>query len=82
MESPQNIIDLIKEKAVTYAKTHATDAAKNFYILGKRDAASIFLAMVKENGLDAIEDVAREVLKSDPKHENATWILQNNCWRK
>jgi hypothetical protein len=75
------VIGKIKEKASQYAKTHATEVAKKYYILGKHDAAAIFLAMIRDNGISAIEDVAKEVLKHNPKHEHAKWILENDSWK-
>ena len=80
--TPNELIDQIKTKAVTYAKTHATENAKTFYILGKRDAASTFLAMVRADGWEAaITDVANEIIKHDPKNEHAQWILENGVWK-
>lgn len=79
---PNELIDKIKQKATEYAKTHATETAKAFYISGKRDAAAIFLAMVKNDGANAaITDVAKELLKHDPNNEYAQWIIDNKDWR-
>lgn len=76
------MIKKIKDKAVDYAKTHATNSAKTAYLLGKRDAASTFLAMVQADGWEAaITDVANEVIKFDPKNQYAKWIVENDRWK-
>lgn len=71
------VIDKIKERAKEYAKNHATENAKAVYLQGKRDAAHTFLAMVKSEGVSAIVDVAKEVLKHEPGQPDALWILEN-----
>jgi len=73
----QEILNKIKDKAREYAKDHAAKTAKNFYIVGKRDAATTILMMIRNDGLDAIIDVAHELLKHDPEQDHAKWILEN-----
>lgn len=82
MVKPEEVIEKIKAKAQEYAKKHATDSAKAFYVLGKRDAAMTFLAMIQADGLSAVEDVAKEVLKSHPDNRHAKWILETSEWKK
>lgn len=80
--TPNEAITQLKEKATTFARKHATQNAKAFYLLGKRDAASAILSMIKEDGVSAIEDVAKELLKHDPNHVTAKWILENQIqWK-
>lgn len=81
--SAEDVINKIKEKAVAYAKSHAADNAKKFYLLGKRDAAVTFLTMIQSDGWEAaIADVAKEVVKHEPDNEQAQWILKNQAWKK
>lgn len=80
---PDDLIEKIKDKAKNFAKTHATGNAKTFYVLGKIDAASTILAMIKSDGLEAaILDVAKELIKYNPDNENAKWIIDNDKWKK
>ncbi len=81
-KTPQEVIAQITEKAQKFAKTHAVESAKNFYIVGKRDAASTILSMVRSDGIDALIDVADELLKHNPNHEHAKWIIENQeTWK-
>lgn len=73
----QSVIDALKKKATDFAKDHATRNAKNFYVLGKKDAATSILGMIKEDGISAIVDVAQELIKHDPEHQIAKWIIEN-----
>lgn len=75
--TPNETIDKIKEKAIEFAKNHATQNAKVFYELGKRDAASLFLSMIRQDGTSAIKDIAKEILRHDPEHQDAKWIIEN-----
>lgn len=78
-----DFIQKIKKHAVEYAKNHATNNAKNFYVLGKKDAAVTFLTMIREDGaVAAIIDVANELIKHDPENQQAKWILENEQWKK
>lgn len=75
-------IEKIKQHAKEYAKTHATDHAKMYYLLGKKDAAATFLAMVRSDGANAaIQDVAKEILKHEPDHPHAKWIIEHDEWK-
>lgn len=77
-KSSEILIQKLKNKASDFAKKHATESAKYFYILGKQDAAKIFLSMIKSDGYQsAIQDVAKELLKVDPNCEQAIWIVEN-----
>jgi hypothetical protein len=76
-----DIIHQLKEKATEFARTHATQNAKNFYLLGKRDAISTVLAKVKEDGISAIEDIAKEMLRFNQDDQTAKWILENQTWK-
>jgi len=79
--TPQEIIEKIKQKATEYAKSHSTEIAKISYIQGKRDAACTILTMIQEDGLDAIIDVAKQIIKHDPNNKQAKWILENDDWK-
>lgn len=79
--TPENIIEQIKFKATEFARTHATENAKAFYLLGKKDALGTILAKIKEDGISAIEDIAQELLRFNPEDETAKWILENQTWK-
>ncbi len=71
-------LQLIKQKAIDFARTHATENAKTYYVLGKRDAATTILHMIREDGLTALVDVANEILRYDPEHADAQWLVDNH----
>lgn len=79
--TPQEAIDIIKTKAVTFAKKHSVENVKAFYGLGKRHAASTFMAMVRNDGANAaILDIAKEILAHED-NADAKWILENDTWK-
>lgn len=83
MDKPEEVTEKVEAKAQNDAGKRATGSANLFYVIGQRDAAATFLAMIRAEGLSAVEGVAKELLESDPGHPHAKWILENpDEWKR